>query len=588
MGATWKYLGSKLLKCLHKALPLLLAFFLLTSVCQVSGLKQTVYYGNLASTVKAPSVTLGVGTKGSVSLSTTQDYANVAATSGYTFYENASAVPSTPLALDGSTSGSANAASVTTGTLATTKTKDVIYLMAALDSSTINVSSISNTGATLAWTQRGSATYSTDVRIETWYAISSTTFSGSITVSLSSSAECVVKVFGISGAKTPNPFDSNLHSPASGTGSGSSMSVSLTTLNSNDFIVGVLAANAAGTETITSGTGFTSIGSQVNMNPVNGAGEYKIVSAAQSSLSVSFSASITADWAMIADAVQAAAPSIVQNTAFFIQTLTGSFTVAPGSSAFLCSPASPSTTTVYPGSWVMDLWASATSAGTLSVTFSAVDSSNNIVASAATGSTGTIGTTKSEVKTSFAGSQVSIPSGGRLVANITNPAGSGVTFTIYWGPAQTTNFQTPADYDYVLALTNSASSAYSVSLSTYSSSTLSRTSKLDRLRVLAEHARDNRDQRRSDPVFRSNLDSSTQFNTLRKTLRDRQRVRQLKHCPAAQGSSDSQTLLQRRRESHPELGKSTVRRRFGVSALTRQHQVFPQCGLLYFQSEAYR
>ena len=474
MGATWEYLGSRLLKCVHKALPLLLAFFLLTSVCQVSGLKQTVYYGNLTSTVKAPSVTLGVGTKGSVSLSTTQDYANVAATSGYTFYENASAVPSTALALDGSVNGNANGASVTTGTLATTKTKDVIYLMAAIDSSTISVSSISNTGATLAWTHRGTATYSTDIRIETWYAISSTVYSGTITVSLSSSAKCAVKVFGISGAKTPNPFDSNLPSPASGTGSGSSMSVSLTTLNSNDFIMGVLAASAAGSETLTAGTGFTSIDGQVNMNPVNAAGEYKVVSSAQSSLSVSFSASKNADWAMIADSVQAAPPSIVQNTAFFVQTLTGSFTVAPGSSAFLVSPASASATTVYPGTWVMDLWASATSAGTLSVTFSAVDSSNNIVASAATGNTGTIGTIKSEVKTSFTGSQISVPSGGRLVANITNPAGSGKTFTIYWGPAQTTNFQTPADYNYVLALTNSASSAYSVSLSTYSSSTLSR------------------------------------------------------------------------------------------------------------------
>lgn len=474
MGATWKYLGSKLLKCLHKALPLLLAFFLLTSVCQVSGLKQTVYYGNLASTVKAPSVTLGVGTKGSVSISTTQDYANVAATSGYTFYENASAVASTPLTLDNSTSGSANAASVTTGTLATTKTKDVIYLMVALDSSTVNVSSISNTGATLAWTQRGSATYSTTIRIETWYAISSTIFNGTVTVSLSGSIQTVVKVFGVSGAKTPNPFDSNLPSPITGSGSGTSMSVSLSTSNSNDFIIGDLAVRVLGPETLTAGTGFTAVGSQVTHNPMVAADEYKVVSTNQTSLSVNFTPSQTADWAMIADAVQAAQPTIVQNTAFFIQTLTGSFTVAPGSSAFICSPASPSTTTIYPGTWVMDLWASATSAGTLSVTFSAVNSSNNIVASAATGNTGTIGTTKSEVKTSFTGSQISVPSGGRLVADISNPAGSVKNFTIYWGPAQTTNFQTPADYDYVLALTNSASSAYSVSPSTYSSSTLSR------------------------------------------------------------------------------------------------------------------
>ena len=121
-----------------------------------------------------------------------------------------------------------------------------------------------------------------------------------------------------------------------------------------------------------------------------------------------------------------------------------------------------------------DLWASATSTGALKLTFSAIDSSNNFIASAASGNTGTIGTTKSEVKTTYTGSQISVPTGGRLVANITNPSSSGVTFTIYWGPGQTTNFQTPADYDYVLTLTNSASTSYSVSLSTYSSSATGR------------------------------------------------------------------------------------------------------------------
>ncbi len=105
------------IKYIHKAVPLLLAFFLLISFCQVSALKQTQYFGSSVSTVKTPQVTLDIGTKGSMSLSTTNDYGSVVATSGYKFYENASAPSSYALAIDGETSGSANAASVTTGTL---------------------------------------------------------------------------------------------------------------------------------------------------------------------------------------------------------------------------------------------------------------------------------------------------------------------------------------------------------------------------------------------------------------------------------------------------------------------------------------
>ena len=462
------------IKYINKAVPLLLAFFLIISFCQVSALKQTQYFGTSVSTVKTPQVTLGAGTKGGISLSTTNDYGSVLATAGYKFYENASATSSSPLSLDGEASGSANSIAVTTGTLTVSKPKDVIYLTAAIDNSTNSISSITNSGASLFWIQRAVATYGTNTRIETWYAISSTVFSGTVTVSLTSSVKCAVKVFGISGAKTPNPFDPNLSSPISGAGNGVSMSVTLSTLNSNDFIIGALAAEVTGSETVTYGAGFISIGSQANIEPINGAAEYAVATTKQNALSVSFSASKTTDWAMIGDAVQQAPSVIVQNTDFFVQTLTGSFTIAPGASAFLCSPAVPNAIAIYSGSWITDLWASSTSAGVLTVTFSAADSSSNIVASAVSGTTGTIGTSKSEVKTTYAGSQINVPTGGRLIADITNPAGSGKTFTIYWGPGQTTNFQTPADYDYILTLTNSASSPYSVSLSTYSFTALGR------------------------------------------------------------------------------------------------------------------
>ncbi len=166
------------------------------------------------------------------------------------------------------------------------------------------------------------------------------------------------------------------------------------------------------------------------------------------------------------------------NTAFSVPASSGSFTVAVGSSVYLYSPTFTTATTIYAGSWLLDLWASATSSGTLSVSFNSVDSTNTIVATAGSGNTETIGTSKSEVQTFFSGSQISVPSGGRLLAVLTNPSGSGKTFTIYWGSGQPTNYQTPADYDYVLAITNSAAAPFYLSLSAYSSSGISRLTNL--------------------------------------------------------------------------------------------------------------
>lgn len=163
------------------------------------------------------------------------------------------------------------------------------------------------------------------------------------------------------------------------------------------------------------------------------------------------------------------------NTDFSVPASSGSLTLEAGSSVCLYSPAFPSATTIYSGSWTLDIWASAVSSGaTLAVTFSAVSSTGVVTAVAASGYTAAIGVTESKVETAFAGLETLVASGGRLLANITNPAGSGNTFTIYWGSGQATNFQTTADYNYVLAVTNFASETYDLSLLTYSSSAISR------------------------------------------------------------------------------------------------------------------
>jgi hypothetical protein len=167
-------------------------------------------------------------------------------------------------------------------------------------------------------------------------------------------------------------------------------------------------------------------------------------------------------------------PSISDNTDFTIPSESGSFLIPEDTSVSLYSPIFPSATTIYSGYWILDLWASANLPGALSVSFAVIDASNNIIVMAASGSSATIGTLKSQSTTEFFGSQITVPTGGRLAAVLTNIAGSGNTFTLYWGSGQATNYKTPSDYDYALTISNTASVQYYISLADYSSSGLGR------------------------------------------------------------------------------------------------------------------
>ena len=182
--------------------------------------------------------------------------------------------------------------------------------------------------------------------------------------------------------------------------------------------------------------------------------------------------------ALIGDAVQGNLPTLSANTAFSSTSSTGSASITNGQSAFLWSPSYPRATTIYAGSWLLDLWTLSASSDHMSVLLAATDSSGAITAVAANGNTGTIGTAKSEVKTTFSCSQINVPSGGHLVVILTNLAGGSGTFTIYWGSGQATNFKTPSLYDYVLRTVNSAATSYSASFSSFSSSSIARLTNL--------------------------------------------------------------------------------------------------------------
>lgn len=355
--------------------------------------------------------------------------------------------------------------------LTTTGTSDVIYVMVSiLNSGSQSVSSVTDS-ASLTYAQRSGVSFGTNVRIETWYA-TTTAAQGPdvIKVTISGATQFTVIALGVSGVDTSSPFDPAVATPASATGTGTAPSASITTSFPNDFIVGAVASG--GIPTLTAGTGFTSVASASSpLATLEGGAERESVTSAQSAASVGFTLGTVQNWAMVADAVIAGRPSTTANTAT-TSSGTGSFTLAAGASAFLWSPPYTAGGTLYVGSWLLDMWGSkATSSGTLTMSAYIVTSTNALAAAVLSSqATGSIPTAETEVKTSFSGPQVTIPVNGQIMFVLTNPLGA-TTATVFWGTGQTTNFQTPSSYNYVLAITNTGATAWNVNLATASSQT---------------------------------------------------------------------------------------------------------------------
>ncbi len=453
-----------------------LIFLVMISCCTspASAQVQDKNFSSATSTIRAAPVALGLGNEGSSSLSPTSDYGSVTTTAGLTFYETASATVSATTApsLDGSVIRLVSSSpSGTTPNLNTATANDIIYVIVAIRGTT-SVSSVTNSGSpTLTWTLRAAVTYGSNERVETWYAISTAIFTGkTITVNFGVSTTAVIIAFGIKNANIAHPFDASPTALQTNTGTGTTQSVTISTINPNDFIIGAIAAVVTSGVNPAAGTGYKSIQTS-HQGTLGGAGEYKTVTTTQSSTAVTFTTTSTVTYAIIGDAVQGYLPSVASDTSLTAPGSSSSFTVAASSSAFLWSPVYSADTTIYAGSWVLNIWARKTTSGTLTAQLVAVDSSNSIMAQAASGSTNTITTTKTEVTTTYSGSQITVPSGGRLLVIIRNPSG---TLTVYWGTGQLTNYKTPSAYDYVLSITSSASASYSVSLSVYSSSNIGR------------------------------------------------------------------------------------------------------------------
>ena len=133
----------------------------------------------------------------------------------------------------------------------------------------------------------GTSTVVTACNILEYYALTSSSFSGSftITVTMSSSANYNVQVFGIVGENTVTPFDTGISVGANQWNGHNTnvapVSPSYSTNNARDIILGLEGVTDASAETV--GTGFTAASYMLNdVNSLGNNAEYKMVTSTQS------------------------------------------------------------------------------------------------------------------------------------------------------------------------------------------------------------------------------------------------------------------------------------------------------------------
>lgn len=148
-----------------------------------------------------------------------------------------------------------------------------------------------------------------------WYAVASSPLSSdAISVSFHGSGglDSITEIaFGISGADLASPFDPSVGTPVIGNGSSSTSpeSVSLSTSNSNDVIVGFIQNKGTNTgglylnaESTSAGSGYTLIAQTPTSSFA--AAEYQAVSTTKSGFAVDFASyAFTTQYQMIGDAI---------------------------------------------------------------------------------------------------------------------------------------------------------------------------------------------------------------------------------------------------------------------------------------------
>jgi hypothetical protein len=222
--------------------------------------------------------------------------------------------PST-LAIDGANlAGCGHSTNSCSTTLSTTHTNDIImvYTFESLDLQTSCTFTLSDTSG-LIWNSRGGVSgrndgttgSNRDQNAEFWAQSPGLLSSDVITESILGCASVQyggeyngLYAIGVSGANFNSPFDPTNPQAVSSAGYSNTPSVSISTSNSNDMIIGVAQQSSFGT--LTPGSGFTVI---LATGPGGAASEFAIVHSPLANSQVTFGDDTTWYWEEMADAI---------------------------------------------------------------------------------------------------------------------------------------------------------------------------------------------------------------------------------------------------------------------------------------------
>jgi hypothetical protein len=202
----------------------------------------------------------------------------------------------------------ANGRTITTSSM-TAQINELIVVVITGNSNFPTVGSITDSfGTHLSYSPKVSYTsISAGQCLYVYYALTGTqTGSFTITISMSTNDNYCVQAFGITGANTATPFDTNTNLPrtASGTTSSKPTVSGVSTSNANDMILAFEGQTSSTAQT--AGSSFTAPANLLhNVNSLGNNVEYEIVTSTQSSISVSFGTSVN-PWVMAVHAVQRA------------------------------------------------------------------------------------------------------------------------------------------------------------------------------------------------------------------------------------------------------------------------------------------
>ncbi|MDG6908437.1 MAG: hypothetical protein JRN20_21915 [Nitrososphaerota archaeon] len=195
----------------------------------------------------------------------------------------------------------------------------------------------------------------------------------------------------------------------------------------------------------------------------------------RNSASASLSAGLTFYISSVPPTTGTAPPTV--DTSFTPPAARASFTITRGSSVYLWSPQYPASVVVYSGSWLLDIYAYGKKTGSMRFSVYATDSTGTVVSTIASNvATSTIGTTLSNVNTTFGASEATVPSSGYIELVLTAPTGPGnpQSFTVYFGGSDPSNIETTKIFGEVLAVNNPTSSSWLINLGVASSSETAR------------------------------------------------------------------------------------------------------------------